>query len=109
MQRSSAAIADHDFAQPSLKHAAVYEGAAAYGGWTRDANPRGLQYQLHGVAPEDGRAFVRHHKGLDGATHFLTRTLKRVDTEMSLQVLAYNMKRVIAILGAGPMMEAIRA
>ena len=42
-----------------------------------------------------------------GATHFLTRTLKRVSTEMSLQVLAYNLKRVIAILGAGPLMEAI--
>ncbi len=44
-----------------------------------------------------------------GATHFLTRTLKRVGTEMSLQVLAYNMKRVIAILGVRPLMEAIRA
>ena len=44
-----------------------------------------------------------------GATHFLTRTLKRVKTEMSLQVLAYNMKRVIAILGVRPLMAAIRA
>ena len=44
-----------------------------------------------------------------GSTHFLTRTLKRVSTEMSLHVLAYNMKRVIAILGAGPLMRAIRA
>ena len=44
-----------------------------------------------------------------GATHFLTRTLKRVGTEMSLQILAYNMKRVIAILGVRPLMEAIRA
>jgi transposase len=44
-----------------------------------------------------------------GATHFLTRTLKRVSTEMSLQVLAYNMKRVLAILGTGPMLQAIRA
>ena len=43
-----------------------------------------------------------------GSTHFLTRTLKRVGTEMSLHVLAYNMKRVIAILGAGPLMLAIR-
>lgn len=43
-----------------------------------------------------------------GATHFLTRTLKRVSTEMSLHVLAYNMKRVIAILGVGPLMKAIR-
>src|SRR5712691_8835982 len=32
-----------------------------------------------------------------GSTHFLTRTLKRVSTEMSLHVLAYNIKRVIAI------------
>ena len=43
-----------------------------------------------------------------GSTHFLTRTLKRVGTEMSLHVLAYNMKRVIAILGAGPLVQAIR-
>ena len=48
-------------------------------------------------------------KGWMGATHFLTRKLKRVSTEMSLQVLAYNMKRVIAILGIKPLMEAIRA
>ena len=44
-----------------------------------------------------------------GATRFLTRTLKRVSTEISLQVLAYNIKRVIAILGVRPLMEAIRA
>jgi transposase len=35
-----------------------------------------------------------------GATHFLTKTLNRVSTEMSLHVLAYNLKRVIAILGS---------
>ena len=44
-----------------------------------------------------------------GSTHFLTRTLERVSTEMSLQVLAYNMKRVIKILGVRPLLEAIRA
>ena len=44
-----------------------------------------------------------------GATHFLTRTIKRVSTEMSLHVLAYNLKRVIAILGVVPLMAAIRA
>jgi transposase len=44
-----------------------------------------------------------------GSTHFLTRTLKRVSTEMSLHVLAYNLKRVIAILGVGALMAAIRA
>ncbi len=42
-----------------------------------------------------------------GATHFLTRTLKRVRTEISLQVLAYNIKRVIAIIGTRPLLAAI--
>jgi transposase len=44
-----------------------------------------------------------------GATHFLTRTLGKVRTEMSLHVLAYNLKRVIAILGVQPMIQAVRA
>jgi transposase len=35
--------------------------------------------------------------------------LKRVSTEMSLHVLTYNLKRVIAILGVGPLLQAIRA
>jgi transposase len=43
-----------------------------------------------------------------GATHFLTRTLDKVRTEMSLHVLAYNLKRMIVIFGAGPLMAAIR-
>jgi hypothetical protein len=34
-----------------------------------------------------------------GSTHFKTRTLDRVRTEMSLHVLAYNLKRVLAMLG----------
>jgi len=44
-----------------------------------------------------------------GSSHFLTRTLPRVRTEMSLQVLAYNLKRAIKILGAGPLIAAMRA
>jgi len=44
-----------------------------------------------------------------GATHFKTRTLERVKTEMSLQVLAYNLKRVISIIGSEPLMQAMRA
>jgi transposase len=43
-----------------------------------------------------------------GATHFLTRTLEKVRTEMSLHVLAYNLKRMIALLGVQPMIQAIR-
>jgi hypothetical protein len=43
-----------------------------------------------------------------GVTHFLTRTLDKVRTEMSLHVLAYNLKRMIRIFGVGPLMVAIR-
>jgi transposase len=44
-----------------------------------------------------------------GSTHFLTKTLPRVRTEMSLHVLAYNLKRVMKIIGIPPLIEAIRA
>jgi transposase len=43
-----------------------------------------------------------------GVTHFLTRTLDKVRTEMSLHVLAYNLKRMVTIVGVGPLMAAIR-
>jgi hypothetical protein len=43
-----------------------------------------------------------------GATHFRLRTLEKVRTEMSLHVLAYNLKRMIAILGVQPLIQAIR-
>ncbi len=43
-----------------------------------------------------------------GSAHFLTKTLKKVSTEMSLHVLAYNLKRVIKILGAGTLMAEMR-
>jgi transposase len=59
------------------------------------------------------RATVEHPfgtlKAWMGATHFKTRTLDKVRTEMSLHVLAYNLKRMIAILGAQPLMAAMRA
>jgi transposase len=48
-------------------------------------------------------------KAWAGSTHFLTRTLEKVKTEMSLQVLAYNMKRMINILGVKPLIKAIVA
>ena len=42
-----------------------------------------------------------------GSTHFLTKTLDRVSTEMSLHVLAYNMKRMMNIIGTKSLIEAI--
>ena len=57
------------------------------------------------------RATVEHPYGTlkhwMGATHFLTKTLDHVGTEMSLHVLAYNMKRVINLVGAQKLIEAI--
>ncbi len=44
-----------------------------------------------------------------GYTHFQMRTLKHVSTEMSLHVLAYNLKRVMSILGVKPLIEAMQA
>ena len=40
-------------------------------------------------------------KACMGITHFMSKSLKNVSTEMSLQVLAYNMKRLMNILGTG--------
>ncbi len=44
-----------------------------------------------------------------GATHFLMKRLKNVKTETALSVLAYNLTRVMNILGPGPLMQAMRA
>ena len=43
-----------------------------------------------------------------GSAHFLMRRLPNVATEMSLHVLAYNLKRVMHILGVGKAMKAMR-
>ena len=59
------------------------------------------------------RATVEHPfgtlKAWMGASHFRTRTLDKVRTEMSFHVPAYNLKRMIAILGVQPLMQAMRA
>ncbi|MCP4102350.1 MAG: IS1182 family transposase [Lentisphaerae bacterium] len=44
-----------------------------------------------------------------GSTHFLTRRLKNVGTEMSLHILAYNLKRMISIMGHENLIEALKA
>ena len=62
---------------------------------------------------EELRATVEHPfgtlKAWMGSIHFLTKTLDKVSTEMSLHVLAYNMKRMMNIIGTKPLIEAIRA
>lgn len=58
------------------------------------------------------RATVEHPFGTIkfwmGSTHFLTRTLARVRTEMSLHVLAYNIKRVLTLIGPEKLLGALR-
>jgi len=44
-----------------------------------------------------------------GATHFLTKTLPKVAAEMALSVLAYNLTRVMNIVGTKPLIAAIVA
>ena len=43
-----------------------------------------------------------------GSAHFLTRRLPNVATEMSLHALAYNLKRVMTILGIAKTMKAMK-
>jgi transposase len=44
-----------------------------------------------------------------GATHFLLKTLPRVASEMALHVLAYNLTRVMNIIGIQPLIAALQA
>ena len=59
------------------------------------------------------RQIVEHSfgtiKAWMGHTHFLMKRLKNVKTEISLHILAYTLKRVMQILGAAPLIAAIRA
>ena len=69
-----------------------------------DENPQAMRQRRETVEHPFGTIKARM-----GATHFLMRRLKNVGTEMALHVLAYNLTRVINILGVGPLMAAIRA
>ena len=82
--------------------------------WEHEAVIEAMQERLDRApkAMRIRRATAEHPfgtlKAWMGATHFKMKTLERVKTEMSLHVLAYNLKRVIAILGPQPLMEAMR-
>ena len=69
-----------------------------------DENPQAMRQRRETVEHPFGTIKMRM-----GATHFLTKRLKNVRTEMALSVLAYNLTRVINILGIAPLIQAIRA
>src|SRR5262249_42105148 len=69
-----------------------------------DANPEAMRQRRETVEHPFGTMKARM-----GATHFLTKTLPKVAAEMALSVLAYNITRVLNIVGIKPMMAAIAA
>jgi transposase len=69
-----------------------------------DANPQAMRQRRETVEHPFGTIKARM-----GATHFLMKTLPRVASEMALHVLAYNLTRVMNIMGTRPLLAAIRA
>ena len=69
-----------------------------------DRNPEKMRVRRQTVEHPFGTI-----KAWMGATHFQMRRLPKVASEMALHVLAYNMKRVMQILGVGGLMAAIPA
>jgi hypothetical protein len=69
-----------------------------------DANPEAMRQRRETVEHPFGTMKARM-----GATHFLTKTLPKVAAEMALSVLAYNLTRVMNIVGVKPLIAAIVA
>jgi len=69
-----------------------------------DENPQAMRQRRETVEHPFGTIKARM-----GATHFLMKTLPRVASEMALHVLAYNLTRVLNIMGVSPLLAAIKA
>jgi len=69
-----------------------------------DNNPKAMRVRRETVEHPFGTITMRM-----GATHFLMKRLRTVNTETALNVLAYNLTRVMNILGPGPLIQAMRA
>ena len=69
----------------------------------------GIGERVHLASPLVNLSTHRTIKAWMGYSHFLMRQLKNVRTEMSLHVLAYNLRRMISIMGVAALMTALRA
>ena len=69
-----------------------------------DQNPQAMRVRRETVEHPFGTLKMRM-----GATHFLMKRLPKVATEMALHVLAYNVTRVMNIVGIQTLIAAIRA
>jgi transposase len=82
--------------------------------WEHEHVVEAVQYRLdkHPEKMRQRRETVEHPfgtmKARMGATHFLMKTLPRVASEMALHVLAYNLTRVMNIMGIQPLIAAMR-
>ena len=99
----------------AIKHQCTPSNVRRVTRWEHEHVLEAVQRRLdeHPEAMRQRRETVEHPfgtiKARMGATHFLTKTLPRVATEMALHVLAYNLTRVMNIMGPGPLIAAMRA
>ena len=68
-----------------------------------DENPSAMRQRRETVEHPFGTIKARM-----GATHFLMKTLPRVAGEMALHVLAYNLTRVMNLIGSKTLVAAIK-
>jgi hypothetical protein len=66
-----------------------------------------MQTQKRCASVENSRASVRHAEGAHGSNALPHQTLPKVAAEMALSVLAYNLTRVMNIIGIKPLIAAI--
>jgi transposase len=99
----------------SIKNACTTAKERLISRWKHEHVLEAVQRRLdeHPEKMRQRRETVEHPfgtiKARMGATHFLMKTLPKVATEMALHVLAYNLTRVMNIMGTGPLMTAMRA
>jgi hypothetical protein len=85
---------------PRWEHEDILEAAQR----RLDENPHAMRKRRETVEHPFGTLKMRM-----GATHFLMKRLPKLATEMALHVLAYNITRVVNIVGVGPLIAAVRA
>jgi transposase len=99
----------------SIKHSCTTAKERLISRWEHEHVLEAVQRRLdeHPEKMRQRRETVEHPfgtmKARMGATHFLTKTLPKVATEMALCVLAYNLTRVMNIVGIKPLIAAIAA
>jgi transposase len=99
----------------AIKHACTTAKQRLISRWEHEQVVEAVQRRLdeHPEKMRLRRETVEHPfgtiKAWMGATHFLMKTLPKVATEMALHVLAYNLTRVMNIIGVRPLLAAMRS